>query len=117
MWAGELAIHTTYEGAVNQVSNASDVVDALGDAEVALLGNHGVLVLGKTITEAYMRSMVLEWRCRQAWHVEALGTGVPLDRDVVDNFRRMIDAHPTAFDGHFEAMARRVIRRDPGVLD
>jgi len=28
-----------------------------------------------------------------------------------------VDSVPDAFDGFFEAMCRRVIRNDPGVLD
>lgn len=117
MYAGDIVVYDAYDGPVNDRSNADGVVKALGTADVALLANHGVMVIGDTITEAYIRAMVLEWRCRQAWHVEALGNGVPMRDEVVTQFGALIASVPDAFDGFFEAMARRVIRRDPGVLD
>jgi hypothetical protein len=75
------------------------------------------MVIGDDIQRAYIRAMVLEWRCRQAWHVEALGAGVPMSDTVARNFGALVDSVPDAFDGFFEAMCRRVIRKDPGVLD
>ena len=106
-----------YAGPVNDMFNSEQAVQALGSADVALLANHGVLVIGKDVRDAYMRSMILEWRCRQAWHMEALGGGVPMRDEVVRSFGALIDSVPDAFDGFFEAMSRRVLREDPSVLD
>jgi ribulose-5-phosphate 4-epimerase/fuculose-1-phosphate aldolase len=117
MYSGEIAVYDDYAGPVNDMFNSEQAVQALGSADVALLANHGVLVIGKDIRDAYMRSMILEWRCRQAWHVEALGGGVPMRDEVVRSFGALIDSVPDAFDGFFEAMARRVLREDPSVLD
>jgi ribulose-5-phosphate 4-epimerase/fuculose-1-phosphate aldolase len=81
--------------------------------------NHGVLIIGKDIREAYLRAAVVEWRSRQAWHVEALGSGVPLHDDVASAFGAQI-AQSVArgnFDNWFAAAARRVVRHDPAVLD
>jgi L-fuculose-phosphate aldolase len=117
MYSGEIALYSEYDGPVSDEGNASGAVEALGTADAALLANHGVMVIGKDIPEAYIRAMVLEWRCRQAWHVEALGGGVPMTDGVVRRLGALIDSVPDAFDGFFEAMARRVIRDDPSVLD
>jgi L-fuculose-phosphate aldolase len=117
MYSGEIAMYNAYDGPVNDRSNASGAVEALGSANAALLANHGVMVIGKDIEEAYIRAMVLEWRCRQAWHVEALGGGVPMNESAARTLGEMIDAAPDAFAGFFEAMSRRVIRQDPSVLD
>ena len=119
MYGGKIAIDDSYDGPVNQTANALEVVKALGDADVAFMVNHGVLVIGKDIREAYLRAAVVEWRCRQAWHVEALGSGVPLPDDVVTEFGAQIarSAANGNFDNWFAAAARRVIRRDPAVLD
>jgi len=119
MYGGKIAIDSSYEGPVNQTTNAREVVDALGGADVLFMVNHGVLILGKDIREAYLRAAVVEWRCRQAWHVEALGSGVPMRDDVAMAFGDMIakSAANGNFDNWFAAAARRVVRRDPGVLD
>ena len=119
MYGGKIAIDTSYEGPVDQTANALDVVEAMGGADVALMVNHGVLVIGRDVREAYLRAAVLEWRSRQAWHVEALGSGVPMQEDSATAFGSMIAASVAKgnFDNWFAAAARRVIRQDPAVLD
>ena len=119
MMGDTIAIDSSYEGPVNQTANAKEVVDALGHADVLLMVNHGVLILGKDISEAYLRAAVLEWRCRQAWHVEALGSGVPMGDEVAAAFGTMIAGSVAKgnFDNWFAAAARRIVRQDPSVLD
>lgn len=119
MYGGTIAIDSVFEGPVNQTANALEVVKALRGADVALMVNHGVLVIGKDVREAYLRAAVLEWRCRQAWHVEALGSGVPMRDDVASAFGALIatSAAKGNFDNWFAAAARRVLRHDPTVLD
>ncbi len=117
MCSGEITLSNEYEGPVADKSNANDAINGLGSASVALLANHGVMVIGRDIQDAYIRAMVLEWRCRQAWHVEALGGGVPVNDEIARNVPIQIESSPNGFDGVFEAMCRRVIRKDPGVLD
>jgi ribulose-5-phosphate 4-epimerase/fuculose-1-phosphate aldolase len=115
MVAGEVAVYADYEGAVDQTENARAAVEALGAASMALLQNHGVLIVAKDIEQAHLRSVTLEWRCRQAWHVEAVGGGVPLPAEVHERFGRIFDQ--VNFPGLFEAMARRELRDDPSILD
>lgn len=115
MYSGEVALFDDYEGSVDQVDNARAAVAALGSADVALLANHGVLVLAPDVALAYLRASSFEWRCRQAWHLEAVGGGQPMRPDVVRSFGAYFT--DTAFPGLFEAMARRELRADPSVLD
>jgi hypothetical protein len=74
-----------------------------------------VVVLGGDIEQAYLRAMSFEWRCRQAWHIAAAGGGVPMNRDAARTYGDFFNTH--AFTGLFEAMVRRELRRDPGVLN
>ena len=115
MYSGEVALFDDYSGSVDQVDNARAAIDAMGSADVALLANHGVLVLGPDPAMAFLRASSFEWRCRQAWHVDAVGGGVPLRDEVLASFGAFFVDHP--FPGLFEAMARREIRADPTVLD
>ena len=89
LYGGKIAIDATYDGPVNQTVNA------------------------------YFRAAVVEWRCRQAWHVEALGSGVPMDDKVVKTFGAQIAKSVASgnFDNWFAAAARRIVRHDPAVLD
>jgi L-fuculose-phosphate aldolase len=115
MYPGEVALYNEYDGAVNDVSNARAAVEAIGSADVALLANHGVFVMAPTIQHAYLRAITIEWRSRQAWHVEAIGGGVPLKPEVVQTYGSMVDAR--GWPSMFLAACRKAIRTDPSVLD
>jgi ribulose-5-phosphate 4-epimerase/fuculose-1-phosphate aldolase len=115
MYSGDVALFDDYSGSVDQVENARAAVEAIGSADVALLANHGILVLAQNPALAFLRASSFEWRCRQAWHVEAVGKGVPLRPEVQESFGAYFTDHP--FPGLFEAMARRELRADPSVLD
>lgn len=115
LYHGEVAVYDEYWGAVDDPGNAQAAVKAMGDANVGLLANHGVLVLAKDIEQAYLRAMAFEWRCRQAWHVGALGGGTPMNRDAARAYGGFFNDHQ--FTGLFEAMARRELRNDPSILD
>lgn len=114
MMPGDPALYDEYDGSVDSVANARKCVEALGDARCALLANHGVLVVGKDIQQAHHRAVVLEWRCRQAWHVESVGGGAAMRHDVVKRFAAPFDQ--VSFPGLWEAMVRRELRADPGLL-
>jgi L-fuculose-phosphate aldolase len=115
LYHGGVAVYDEYWGTVDDASNARAVAAAIGDSNVGLLANHGVVVLGSDIEQAYLRAMSFEWRCRQAWHIAAAGGGVPMNRDAARTYGDFFNTHP--FTGLFEAMVRRELRRDPGVLN
>ena len=112
---GEVAVYDEYWGAVDDRGNAAAAVKAMGNANVGLLANHGVLIMGKDVDQAYLWAMGFEWRCRQAWHVAAAGGGKPMNRDAAAQYGSFFDTH--TFTGLFESMARRELRRDPTILD
>ena len=114
-YCGDVAVVEEYAGAVNDGDTARGVVARLGSADVALLANHGVLVLGPDVPQLLVRAIALEWRCRNAWHVETLGGGVTVRPEVG---RRFSDGLAIAgFPGLWEAMVRRELRHDPAVLE
>lgn len=114
LYHGDVAVYQEYWGAVDDRQNARAAVEAVGDANVALLANHGVLVMGRDIEQAYLRAMAFEWRCRQAWHVEAAGGGRAMLAEVAAAYGGFFNQHN--YIGLFPAMARRELRRDPTVL-
>lgn len=115
LYHGGVAVYDEYWGSVDDPRNARAAVEAMGNANVCLLANHGVLVVGQDIEQAYLRAMAFEWRCRQAWHVAAAGGGRPMDPDAARNYGEFFNSRP--FTGLFPAMARRQLRRDPSILD
>jgi ribulose-5-phosphate 4-epimerase/fuculose-1-phosphate aldolase len=91
--------------------------------KVLFMANHGVLVVGETVAEAYDRLYYLERACQVQLY--AMGTGRPLKRvppAVVEHTRRQYEASPN-YDGkpacehHFAALKRLLDRRNPGYAD
>ncbi len=112
---GEIALYNEYGGTLHQQEQCATAAKELGDAKWALLANHGVLVIGRDIRQAHIRAVTLEWRCKQAWMVEAAGGGVPMPADEADHLGGLIDEHGLPF--MWEAMVRRVLRQHPEVMD
>jgi ribulose-5-phosphate 4-epimerase/fuculose-1-phosphate aldolase len=107
---GEVVVVDEYGGPVNDPAAAGAAVEAMGDAPLALLANHGVFVLGSSVRAVHQRAVALEQRCRHAWMVEAIGGGAPLPDKVATWMRR---SDGTGFIGFWEAMARQELLADP----
>jgi ribulose-5-phosphate 4-epimerase/fuculose-1-phosphate aldolase len=111
---GPLPLYNEYAGTFEDEDNSLAAARALGDAKWALLANHGSLVVGRDLRQAHLRAITLEWRSRRAWEIELAGGGVPLSEAQAAAIA-LPDSN--GFPFLWEAMARREIRRDPGVLD
>ena len=114
-YCGDIAVVDEYAGAVNDAGTARGVVERLKEANVALLASHGVLVLAPDVPQLLVRAISLEWRCRNAWHVEALGGGVPVRDDVARGFAEGLSI--AGFPGLWEALVRSELHRDAAVLE
>src|SRR5690242_243458 len=87
----DIAIYDEWCGLVGEWDAAEKVAAPPGDGQAALLAHHGVFVAARSIHEAYIRCMVLEWRCKQAWMVEALGQTAPMPRPQSDQMADRIN--------------------------
>ena len=94
----------------------------LGDKSILFMKNHGIVVTGDNIAQAYRRMYKLERVCRA--QILAMSTGQPLaelSQLVIDrvNTPSPNDRHPKALREHlyFEAVKRIVDRELPGYAD
>ena len=108
-------LYDEYRGTEEQRELGNAVATALGQNKWALLANHGAVIVGGSVRQAHLRAITLEWRCRLAWRVQALGGGNPLSPEVVKATGGRTDLH--GFPFLWEAMCRDEIRRDPSVLE
>ncbi len=76
-FTGDIAYHD-YEGPVLHSEEQERIVANLGKKNVLILRNHGLLVCGKGIAEAYLNLWCLEVACRM--QVAALSCGQPLTK-------------------------------------
>jgi ribulose-5-phosphate 4-epimerase/fuculose-1-phosphate aldolase len=72
----DVAYDETYNGLAYDMTEGERLAGALGDKSVLMMANHGVLVVGTTVPQAFERLYFLE-RAAQA-QVLALSTGKPL---------------------------------------
>lgn len=59
------------------------VVEGLKDRTGVLLGSHGMIVIGRDLTEAMWRAVELEALCKQTWIASLAGTPVILPDDEI----------------------------------
>jgi ribulose-5-phosphate 4-epimerase/fuculose-1-phosphate aldolase len=103
-----------FDGAVEEYDIAAEAIQKMKGADIALLANHGVFVLGDSIAEAYFRCYVFEWRCQRAIEVSAIGEGVALRPSVHSALAKTVVSR--GFPGFWDAAVKRSVLRRPAVL-
>jgi L-ribulose-5-phosphate 4-epimerase len=112
---GSLVLVDEYDGPASARRAAASAVEAMGDADMALLVGHGVFVTAKNVRAAHQRAVALEQRCQRAWAIAATGLE---GRELPAPMRELIGwGDGDGFRGFWEAMVRRALRDDPTLLD
>ena len=119
---GHIAYDDTYTGTADTLEEGERLAAVLGDKHTIFMKNHGILVTGDSIAQAYRRLYKLERICRA--QVLAMSTGQPLEvlsDEIVAQVQTPAphDRHPRAERDRlfFEAMMRVVDRELPGYAD
>jgi ribulose-5-phosphate 4-epimerase/fuculose-1-phosphate aldolase len=113
---GRTAVDEDYNGLALDETEGDRIAAAMGDADILFLKNHGVMVVGPTIAEAWDDLYYLE-RAAGA-QVRAMGTGRRLKPVAADIARRTAaqiregDAESARL--HLESVKRILAREDPG---
>ena len=117
-----IAYDDHYQGTADTPEEGHRLAALMGDKPIVFMKNHGVLVTGDTIAQAYRRLYKLERVCRT--QVLALSTGRPIEvlsQEVVDRVLAPaeMETHPAEERErlYFEAMMRVVDRELPGYRD
>ena len=119
---GHVAYDDTYAGTADFIEEGERLAGVIGKKHVLFMKNHGVLVTGDTVAQAYRRLYKLERVCRA--QVLAMSTGKPLEilsDEIVAQVQAppVNDRHPRAERERlfFEAMLRILDRENPGSAD
>jgi ribulose-5-phosphate 4-epimerase/fuculose-1-phosphate aldolase len=106
-----------FQGVHADYSDREALVEDLGDKNMMVLRNHGLLACGRTVASAYQRLFTLETACRV--QTAALALNVPLNDvppEVAEKHANALDAGGTG-DLAFAAMVRLMEKRDPSFLE
>jgi ribulose-5-phosphate 4-epimerase/fuculose-1-phosphate aldolase len=119
---GHIAYDDTYMGTADFPEEGERLARLMGDKHIVFMKNHGVLVTGATVAQAYRRLYKLERVCRA--QILAMSSGQPLEV-LSDEIVAQVQAPPVN-DRHsraererlfFEAMMRILDRKMPGYAE
>mgnify|MGYP001080868374 CR=1 FL=1 len=110
----EVTLVDEFDGAVDEMTFAEAAIARMGSADIALLANHGIFVLGDSAAQTYLRCYAFEWRCRRAAEVAAVGSGVPLRPEVHAALAKVVESQ--GFPGYWDAAVRTAVLARPRVL-
>ena len=118
-----------YEGIAYDFEEQQRLVADVGDKPVVILRNHGLLTLGATVSQAFLRMYYLEKACDIQLTAQAGGQALLLpSTEVCERTERQYSAPPPAPHGQlvsdpdgmdlcWQALLRLLDRRDPGYKD
>src|SRR2546423_6574841 len=112
----DIAYDDTYNGLVVDHAEGDRLARVLGRKRVLFLANHGVIVVGPTVAEAFDSLYYLERACRLQVLARSMGAKLKAVRtEVVRETCRMILADTPKYAGaHFGALKRILDREEPG---
>ena len=119
---GLIAYDDNYAGTADSLQEGERLAHLMGDKPIVFMKNHGILVTGDSVAQAYRRLYKLERVCRN--QVLALGTGREIEV-MSDEVARKVQI-PGVDDRHsrkeredlfFAAMMRVLDRENPGYGD
>jgi ribulose-5-phosphate 4-epimerase/fuculose-1-phosphate aldolase len=116
---GDVAYDRDYAGLALDMAEGERMAELMGEKPILMLANHGVIVCGRSVADAFNSLYFLERACQT--QILAMSTGRPLHRvapEVVEKTRRQFRAATRpeghdACDFHFAALKRLLDRREP----
>lgn len=112
---GDIAYDDTYNGLVVDSAEGDRLARVLGSKRVMFLANHGILVVGPSVAEAFDLLYYLERACRLQVLARSTGGALKTIRDQVvrETYRLMLADAPKYAGAHFSALKRILDREEP----
>jgi ribulose-5-phosphate 4-epimerase/fuculose-1-phosphate aldolase len=112
----DMVAYHDFEGITVNPDEKPRMLKSLGDRQVLILRNHGLLVHGKTIAEAFVTLWTVQRACDIQVATRALGEAIPIPESVVRySTQESLQFNPKYGKGEdvFAAMVRLVDAKDP----
>lgn len=114
--ADQMVLVDDYDGEVDTPLAGSALAEAIGDATVALLVSHGVIVTAPTMSEAVYKSILFERTCEMHWRLRAFGASGAAP--IAPVYQRQLRASlvERAADVYWDGAIRQLVAAEPAVL-
>jgi len=114
--ADQMVLVNDYDGEVDTPLAGGALAEAIGDATVALLVSHGVIVTAPTMQEAIYKSVLFERTCEMHWRLRAFGAHAA---PIAPVYQKQLQASlvERAADVYWDGAIRQLAAAEPQVLD
>jgi len=111
--------HVVFEdftGVVHQTSEGERIAKAIGNHKAAILRNHGLLTVGKTVDEAVWWFITMDRSCHAQLLVEAVGKPVHINRESALATREIVGTHQAGWF-QFQPLWEMITQEQQDLLD
>ncbi len=105
-----------YTGAVFAVEEGKRIAHALGPCKAAILANHGLLTVGRSVDEAAWWFITMERTCQAQLLAEAAGDPVLIDPEAAEIAAGQVGGHRTGWI-QFQPLYDWIVDEEPDLLD
>jgi ribulose-5-phosphate 4-epimerase/fuculose-1-phosphate aldolase len=110
------ALFGDFTGVVNATDEGARIAEALGGKKAAILANHGLLTVGRSVDEAAWWFITMERSCEAQLRAEAAGTPRPIPAEVARHTRGQIGTSPVGWLS-FQPLWETIRRDEPDLLE
>jgi ribulose-5-phosphate 4-epimerase/fuculose-1-phosphate aldolase len=113
------AVYDDYGGVALELDEGERIATALGSRKAAILRNHGLVTVGKSVDEAAWWYITMERSCQVQLMAEAAANGAPLRTVPEDACRQAYSVVGVPFAGwfQFQLLYARILKEQPDFLD
>jgi ribulose-5-phosphate 4-epimerase/fuculose-1-phosphate aldolase len=110
------ALFDDFTGVVLDVEEGKRIAHALGDCKAAILRNHGLLTVGRSVDEAAWWYITMERTCEVQLLAEAAGTPVLIDEENARHTASQVGSS-TAGWFSFQPLYDKIVAEQPDLLE
>jgi ribulose-5-phosphate 4-epimerase/fuculose-1-phosphate aldolase len=115
---GKIAYDDAFNGLVTDKDEGARLARALGDSRVMFLANHGQIIVGRSVAEAYQYTYALERNCMYIALARMHGMALRRVPDAVcRSTQEALEHDPLGADVLFAGVKRILEREEPGYAD
>jgi len=113
---GDHVLFDDYTGAVFDLEEGKRIAHALGSAKAAILANHGLLTVGRSVDEAAWWFLTMERTCQAQLLAEAAGTPVPIRHEIAELTAGQTGSHRVGWV-QFQPLYDVLVAEEPDFLE
>jgi ribulose-5-phosphate 4-epimerase/fuculose-1-phosphate aldolase len=110
------ALFDDFTGVVLDIEEGKRIAHALGDCKAAILRNHGLLTVGRTVDEAAWWYITMERTCEVQLMAEAAGTPILIDEESARHTASQVGSITSGWFS-FQPLYDKIVADQPDLLE